>query len=532
MLIQMVKIQNFKSFKNFKLELNEDINIIVGNNEEGKSTLLEAINLALCGQLNGRNIINELSPHIFNIHTVKEYISQLRSGLYPELPRILIELYLKESEETVDLYGSNNTERINSPGIFLSIEFNEEFALEYEKYIQQPDDLRTIPVEFYSVKWYSFGYNVITTRSIPINVSLIDTTIVKMQNGTDQYISKIIADTLDPKERVNMAIDYRKLKEVLGEQEGIKSINAKLSMKKGDITDKDLTVSFDISSKANWESSLQSYLNEIPFHYSGKGEQNTVKLKLAIETKADKAHLILIEEPENHLSFSNMNKLINHISEKCQGKQMIITTHSTFVLNKLGIEKVILIKNGTCMTLKDLTKGTQNYFMKLPGYDTLRMLLAKKTILVEGPSDELIVQRAYYQSKGKLPIEDGIDVVSVDSLAFKRFLEIAKELKLEVSVVTDNDGNLEKLRKKYVNYLGLDHVKICYDDNEEYTTLEPQIIRYNGLAKLNEILGKEFSSEEEMESYLINNKTNWALKVFESEKTIKIPEYIENAYEK
>ena len=36
-----------------------------------------------------------------------------------------------------------------------------------------------------------------------------------------------------------------------------------------------------------------------------------------------------------------------------------------------------------------------NYFKKLPGYDTLRLVLAKRVILVEGPSDELVVQRAY-----------------------------------------------------------------------------------------------------------------------------------------
>ena len=43
---------------------NPDLNIIVGNNECGKSTLLEAIHLALSGQLNGRPIQTELHPHL------------------------------------------------------------------------------------------------------------------------------------------------------------------------------------------------------------------------------------------------------------------------------------------------------------------------------------------------------------------------------------------------------------------------------------------------------------------------------------
>lgn len=96
------------------------------------------------------------------------------------------------------------------------------------------------------------------------------------------------------------------------------------------------------------------------------------------------------------------------------------------------------------MSLKDLKADTQDYFKKLAGYDTLRLVLSKKSILVEGPSDELIVQKAYYIANKKLPIEDGIDTISVKGLSFKRFLEIAKLLKKEVSIVTDNDGDHKK----------------------------------------------------------------------------------------
>lgn len=49
-MIKKVRIKNFKCFKDwFELDLNGGINILVGNNEEGKSTILEAIHLALTG---------------------------------------------------------------------------------------------------------------------------------------------------------------------------------------------------------------------------------------------------------------------------------------------------------------------------------------------------------------------------------------------------------------------------------------------------------------------------------------------------
>ncbi len=57
MSISKVKICNFKGFQGpFTLELNKGLNILVGNNETGKSTILEAIHLALTGLYNGKYI--------------------------------------------------------------------------------------------------------------------------------------------------------------------------------------------------------------------------------------------------------------------------------------------------------------------------------------------------------------------------------------------------------------------------------------------------------------------------------------------
>ncbi|HWY37588.1 MAG TPA: AAA family ATPase [Bacteroidia bacterium] len=50
MYISSVNIENFKCFNGtFKLKMNEGVNILVGDNEAGKSTILEAIHLALTG---------------------------------------------------------------------------------------------------------------------------------------------------------------------------------------------------------------------------------------------------------------------------------------------------------------------------------------------------------------------------------------------------------------------------------------------------------------------------------------------------
>ncbi len=527
-MIEKIYVENFKTLDKLELSFNDDLNIIVGDNETGKSTLLEAINMALTGQMYGRYVYSELSPYLFNKKAVDNYIQRLRGGDNVKPPYILIELYLKETPDTVKLKGTNNTARVNAVGITLKIEFDNDYKEEYAKYISDPVKISTVPCEYYTVNWYSFAFENITKRSLPINTTLIDTTTIRLQNRTDSYINEIINDSLTPKEKTQLALTYRELKQSFSEDESLKRLNTQLRTGKGKISDKDLTVSIDISQRTSWEASLTSYLADIPFQYIGKGDQNILKTLLALDRKADDTHIILIEEPENHLSYSTMNKLISMINEKCKGKQLFITTHSTFVLNKLGFDRVILLGNDhTTLSLQDLSADTQKYFKKLPGYDTLRLLLAKKAILVEGPSDELFVQRTYRQIHGKLPINDGIDVISVRGLSFKRFLEIAKMTKKDVIVITDNDGDYQrKVEQKYIEYLEVSNIRIQYDKDNNAATLEPQIVKCNELKTLNSILECDKATKDDLTDYMQNNKTECALKIFDSPEDIVIPSYI------
>ena len=62
-LIRKIKIHGYRIYKQFELEPNHKFNLIVGAKESGKSTLLEAIALALTGRVNGRRASEELNPY-------------------------------------------------------------------------------------------------------------------------------------------------------------------------------------------------------------------------------------------------------------------------------------------------------------------------------------------------------------------------------------------------------------------------------------------------------------------------------------
>jgi hypothetical protein len=271
------------------------------------------------------------------------------------------------------------------------------------------------------------------------------------------------------------------------------------------------------------------HLDDLPFTFVGKGEQSSLKILLALNRQVDGAHIILVEEPENHLSFTRMNILIAKVLKKCEDRQVLVTTHSSYVLNKLGLKQLVLLTNTGGLRLSGLTSSTQDYFQKLPGYDTLRLILARRAILVEGASDELIVQRAYRDIHDALPIHEGVDVIST-GLSFRRFLELAVQLQRRTAVVRDNDGkDPAEVGARYADFTVHSFISVHVGAAEGGNTLEPQLLAANGRQVLNEIFGTSYTTDEELVSYMTSNKTTCALAIFESETTITMPGYIRDA---
>jgi putative ATP-dependent endonuclease of OLD family len=334
------------------------------------------------------------------------------------------------------------------------------------------------------------------------------------------------------------------MKESFMDTKSIQAINNKLTTA-SKVTEKTVSISVELSSKNAWESSLITYLEDIPFHFIGKGEQSIIKTNLALaHNKSKEANVILLEEPENHLSHSKLNELIQSIKASCAKKQIIVTTHNSFVANKLGLDSLTLLNDRQSVKMCGLSPATKTFFEKIQGYDTLRLILCDKAILVEGDSDELVVQKAYMTANsGKLPIEDRIDVISV-GVSFLRFLEIADKISQRVCVVTDNDGNTDALLKKYEGYLG-DNAKpkitIHYDDvidtgeltigdrKFNYNTLEPKFLKANGFEHTKKILGVEYADIDDLHKHMKSNKTECALKIYDSAEEITYPVYITEA---
>jgi putative ATP-dependent endonuclease of OLD family len=525
--IEKLVIENYRCLRHATVALNPDLNIVVGDNESGKSTLLEAIHLALTGQLNGRPLLAELHPYLFNVDAVTEFLDTCRAGHPTEPPSIFIEVFFAKDNALATLKGINNSLHEDAYGVRLAIEFNDEYREEYAIYMADPSLVRTLPIEYYSIQWLSFADSSITSRSVPLKSSFIDASTIRNSNNAGRFVVDLVKEALGPKEQADLALGYRVMRDRFLADERVKAVNEALAKNK-DATDKTLSVSLDASSRSGWEAGIVPHLDDIPMPLIGKGEQTRVKTKLALASSGD-SHLVLVEEAESHLSHTSLNNLIAHIADHRGDRQLLITTHSSFVLNKLGAESLLLFDNQGGQRLSGLPASTQDYFMKLPGHDTLRMILAPRAILVEGPSDELIVSRAYQMKYGKLPLEDGVDVISVNALAFKRFMDIARLLKREVDVVTDNDGNVPAVQKKYHEFAAEQNMRVHFSNDPNLRTLEPHLVAANGRPLVNEILGTEFDSDNALIEWMLAHKTESALRFFETPKQWTAPDYINDA---
>lgn len=278
--IERLILQNYKKFRKTEILLHKNINIIVGNNEEGKSTILEAIHLALSGMIDGRPLRYDISEYLFNLESVQEYKSNRL------LPEILIEIYLSTDNEADKgilalLEGDGNSKREKHAGISFKVCFDEQYQSEYQQMVSSTEAITSLPVEYYKIEWQSFAREGITSKSIPLKSAMIDSTTSRFSNGSDVYISKIIKDGLEDCESIRLSQAYRELKKDFSSNGAIKDINDKLTHK-AQISSKQIQIYADMSVRNSWETVLMTYIDEIPFTQVGKGEQCIIKTNLAL----------------------------------------------------------------------------------------------------------------------------------------------------------------------------------------------------------------------------------------------------------
>jgi len=512
--IKHLRLLNFKRFEQYAITFDPELNLLIGDNEAGKSSIMLAIDLVLSGS---RSKVETCGlESLFNAEAISGFLKG--SKRIEDLPKICVELYLSE-QDNYELCGKDNSLERICDELYLLCEPDLQLSREIADVLKQ--DAANFPFEFYTISFKTFSGGSYSGYSRYLRHVFIDNSQINSEYAMREYVRSVYHINAKGSEKHIHQNEYRKHKDNF-KTNVLNGLNGRLD-----------TYSFAIksNSKANLETDLTLMEDEITIENKGKGRQCFIKTEFALSKGSEKADIVMIEEPENHLSHHHMKLLITKISNARQ-IQLFVTTHNTLVSTRLDLRKSILIhRNGTKpLVLKELPEPTAKFFIKAPDNNIVEYILSQKVILVEGDAEYLLMNAFFKDVTGNDLDSSGIHVISVGGISFKRYLDIAIVLNIKTAVIRDNDGDhAGNCVTNYSNYQQ-PFIKIFADQNDLHTTFEKSVYACNQQL-CDDLFSKGLKSLTVIE-HMLCHKSDAAFELLDKkEDEIKTPGYIKAAIE-
>lgn len=157
--------------------------------------------------------------------------------------------------------------------------------------------------------------------------------------------------------------------------------------------------------------------------------------------------LALIEELEAHLHPQAQIRLIHYLKKKSTTGQYILTTHSTTMGSSIPLESLILCKEGKAFPMGSkytkLEKKNYDFLYRFLDATKANLFFARGVLLVEGDAENLLIPTVAEIIDRPLH-RYGVSIVNVGSTAFSHFVEIFRRqddepMGIKVALITDMD---------------------------------------------------------------------------------------------
>lgn len=456
MIVSQLQIYNFRQFKSIdgipglSITFHQGLNALIGENDSGKTAVIDALKLVLLTQSN-------------------EYIRPTEDDFY------------------TDVSGNSVTE-FNIDCVLEEFTPNEaKNFIEYLTFTKESDSLNyALKLHYRAWKEKNRIFSELRIGQKEDGVvldgkarELLKTVYLKplrdaereMSSGRNSRISQILLSHPVFSDRNN-----HRLKEILSdannniekyfsEEDGkviLQTIRNTLSVLNAQgMPDEAKLETSDIQLKAI----LESLSLNAPEIHPGLGELNLLfiaaELLLLKHDDNGGLKLALIEELEAHLHPQAQLRLIDFLQNEYNksGAQIIISTHSTILASKINLKNLILMKCGCGYDLAygktGLEKGDYLFLQRFLDATKSNLFFARGIIMVEGDAENLLIP-VLAEILGYPLEKHGVSIVNVGSTAFLRYSRIfvredGSTIGIPVSVITDCD------------------VKPCYEDSENNT---------------------------------------------------------------
>ncbi len=196
-------------------------------------------------------------------------------------------------------------------------------------------------------------------------------------------------------------------------------------------------------------------------------------------------NLLLIEEPEAHLHpqlQQLVHKFLSVTNKKDSQIQVIYTSHSPTLASKVKLTNVNLIYEYNhkkyCLPFSrtNLTQSDIFYMQKYLDVTKSQMFFARGIVFVEGISEAILLPEvAKYMQR---PFEKyAVELVNVDSVAFTPFVNLlssdsAKTCFSKVAIITDDDRCSKKGAVDYIDK-NLDYDDVCEEISQKIVNGKP-----------------------------------------------------------
>ena len=567
MYIKEVTIKNFRNFKNIKIPLNR-FTILIGENDIGKSNLIKAIRLVL-----NNNTFEYSSRTLgitdFNNKKMQEF-----------------KLTINEKKEEVKKAIEDNDEKyINNLITIIEIELTFVEAKDFYqrallsdwldedkegecykvKYVYEPKDKIKFLKEIleiselgneYMIPLDKYEYKIISTNNGKgirfdkfqnFNISYIgaerDNFSENEKQNSYRLISSLLEKNLETKDKyqANKAYDefFGKLKELKSFRKVFERFDNSDFDNWRDIIEK-LELGPNTPNLKSIFSNINMVYGDEFLYQKGLGKRNLLLIILLFTNYIitdRKFNFLVVEEPEAHMCINNLNIAIDFISKSAEKieensfNQILITTHNYNIVNKLKFENVVLLKETEAINFSEY-KEESKYLAKRPNFDILKILLAKRVILVEGTTEEMLINTYLQKNEKDLNMTE----VIVTGKGFKRFLDIWKLINSntdkKIGIVRDYDNQLNA-KEEHEEYD--DDKNIFVRTTEKYTLEDDLVNQGNNKEELEKIFKDELGKVEITE-YLKSNKAEAMYKIcneiLDNNANIELPKHIKEIIDK